>query len=123
MKGKIFTIILFIFFSISMLGQTNFTISGYVQDNESGENLIGVSIYDRNTFKGTATNQYGFYSLTLVKGKYDITYSFVGLESVTKNISLNKDTRINISLENNSILTEEVIVKGEKLDKNIQALI
>jgi len=102
-----------------MLGQTNFTISGYVQDNESGENLIGVSIYDRNTFKGTATNQYGFYSLTLVKGKYDITYSFVGLESVTKNISLNKDTRINISLENNSILTEEVIVKGEKLDKNI----
>ena len=44
MKGKIFTFILLNFFSISILAQTNYTISGYVQDNESGENLIGVSI-------------------------------------------------------------------------------
>tara|TARA_B110000263_G_scaffold115626_1_gene100779 strand:- start:24 stop:2405 length:2382 start_codon:yes stop_codon:yes gene_type:complete len=119
MKGKIFTFILLNFFSISILAQTNYTISGYVQDNESGENLIGVSIYDKNTFKGTVTNQYGFYSLTLGQGKYDITFSFIGLESVTKNITLSKDVRINISLESNSILTDEVIVTGEKLDKNV----
>ena len=119
MKGKIFTFILLNFFSISILAQTNYTISGYVQDNESGENLIGVSIYDKNTFKGTVTNQYGFYSLTLEQGKYDIIFSFIGLKSVTKNITLNKDVRINISLESNSILTDEVIVTGEKLDKNV----
>jgi hypothetical protein len=119
MKGKIFTCILLNLVSISLLAQTNYTISGYVQDNESGENLIGVSIYDKNTFKGTVTNQYGFYSLTLEEGKYDIIYSFIGLESVTKNIILTKDTRINISLESNAILTDEVIVTGEKLDKNV----
>jgi len=83
MKGKIFTFILLNLVSISLLAQTNYTISGYVQENESGENLIGVSIYDKNTFKGTVTNQYGFYSLTLEEGKYDIIYSFIGLESVT----------------------------------------
>ena len=119
MKGKIFTFILLNLVSISLLAQTNYTISGYVQENESGENLIGVSIYDKNTFKGTVTNQYGFYSLTLEEGKYDIIYSFIGLESVTKNIILTKDTRINISLESNAILTDEVIVTGEKLDKNV----
>ena len=119
MKGKIFTFILLNLVGISLLAQTNYTISGYVQDNESGENLIGVSIYDKNTFKGTVTNQYGFYSLTLEEGKYDIIYSFIGLESVTKKITLNENTRINISLESNAILTDEVIVTGEKLDKNV----
>jgi hypothetical protein len=119
MKGKIFTFILLNLVNISLLAQSNYTISGYVQDNESGENLIGVSIYDKNTFKGTVTNQYGFYSLTLEEGKYDIIYSFIGLESVTKQITLNENTRINISLESNAILTDEVIVTGEKLDKNV----
>ena len=37
----------------------------YIQDNSSGENLIGVSIYDQKTYKGTASNQYGFYSLSI----------------------------------------------------------
>ena len=55
-------------FSFSSIAQDMFTISGYVQDNESGENLIGVSIYDQENFKGTATNQYGFYSLSMKKG-------------------------------------------------------
>ena len=119
MKGKIFTFILLNLAGISLLAQSNYTISGYVQDNESGENLIGVSIYDKNTFKGTVTNQYGFYSLTLEEGKYDIIYSFIGLESVTKKITLNENNRINISLESNAILTDEVIVTGEKLDKNV----
>ena len=119
MKGKIFTFILLNLVNISLLAQSNYTISGYVQDNESGENLIGVSIYDKNTFKGTVTNQYGFYSLTLEEGKYDIIYSFIGLESVTKKITLNENNRINISLESNAILTDEVIVTGEKLDKNV----
>ncbi len=119
MKTNIFITFIFIFFSINTLGQTNYTISGYVQEDESGENLIGVSIYDKETLKGTVTNQYGFYSLTLEEGTYNITYSFIGLESLTKKIILNKNTRINVSLQNNTIITKEVLVTGEKLDKNV----
>ena len=38
------------------------------------KNLIGVSIYEKESFKGTASNQYGFYSLTLDEGNYKIIY-------------------------------------------------
>ena len=108
-------------FSISISAQNKHTISGYVQDESSGENLIGVSIYDKETYKGTSSNQYGFYSLTIEEGEYSIIYSFIGYKSITKNIILNKDFRLNISLANDAILTEEVIVTGERLDKNVSS--
>ena len=121
MKLKFLSLLILSFFSYNLIAQNNFTISGYVQEDESGENLIGVSIYDKETFKGTVTNQYGFYSLTLKEGKYEIVYSFIGLKSVTKEINLDKDKRINVSLESDAIITDEVIVTGEKLDKNVSS--
>ena len=90
--------IIILFFSITAFSQENYTISGYVQDESSGENLIGVSIYEKETFKGTSSNNYGFYSLTLEEGIYEIIYSFIGMNTNTKKISLNKDIRLNVSL-------------------------
>ena len=121
MKFKKILFHLLFFTCLSSYAQTKYTISGYVQESETGENLIGVSIYDKNTFKGTVTNQYGFYSLTLEEGNYEIIYSFIGLQSITKKVNLNNDIRINISLKNDAIITEEVIVTGEKLDKNVSS--
>ena len=103
------------------MAQNNYTISGYVQDESSGENLIGVSVYDKQTYKGTASNQYGFYSLTLPQGDYVIIYSFIGYKSITKNITLDKNTRLNVSLTSDAIIKEEVIVTGERLDKNVSS--
>jgi hypothetical protein len=119
MKNKILTFLIIQCLCIPLLAQTTFTISGYVQDDDSGENLIGVSVYDKETLKGTVTNQYGFYSLTLSQGVYEITYSFIGLEAITKSVNLSKDTRLNISLKSKSIFTQEIQVTGEKLDKNV----
>tara|TARA_B100000900_G_scaffold81473_1_gene65728 strand:- start:1700 stop:4048 length:2349 start_codon:yes stop_codon:yes gene_type:complete len=116
-----FSLTLSVFFSVAMFGQNQFTISGYVQDNASGENLIGVSIYEKESFKGTASNQYGFYSLTLDEGNYKIIYSFIGFKNITKEINLNKNIRLNISLDSDAILTEEITITGEKLDKNVSS--
>ena len=118
MLRRIFKIII-LFFSITAFAQENYTISGYVQDESSGENLIGVSIYDKENYKGTASNQYGFYSLTLEEGSYEIIYSSIGYKSISKTLELNKNIRLNISLINDAILTDEVIVTGERLDKNV----
>ncbi len=120
MRELIF-IIIFLLITLCGFGQNQYTISGYVQDDGSGESLIGVSVYDKDSYKGTATNQYGFYSLTLEEGVYDILYSFIGYKSIEKNINLNKDIRLNISLTNESILTDEVIISGERLDKNVNS--
>ena len=96
--------------SFSTVAQKQYTISGYIQESASGENLIGVSIYNKDNYKGTSSNQYGFYSLTMEEGNYAIIYSFIGYKSITKNITLDKDIRLNIELNSDAILTEEVIV-------------
>ncbi len=110
----------FLCFKLSF-SQERFTISGYVQEENSGENLIGVSIYDKASQKGTTSNQYGFYSITLEKGTYEIIYSFIGLNTITKKINLNENIRLNISLSEKSILSEEVIITSERQDKNIES--
>ena len=62
LKRLLFLSLLTYFTSYS---QNSFTLSGYVTEEESGESLIGVSVFDEKSLKGTTTNQYGFYSLTL----------------------------------------------------------
>ena len=115
----IFLLILIFCFSNSLLSQ-NYTISGYVQEESNGENLIGVSVYDQSSNKGTSTNQYGFYSITLPKGKYNIVYSFIGLQTQVKEVNLNKNQRINIAMIENSTQLQEVEIAGERLDENIE---
>ena len=118
---KYFLFLFFLLYSFSLFSQNKYTISGYVQEEASGENLIGVSIYNKASQQGTTSNQYGFYSITLEKGSYEIIYSFIGMNTSTKKINLNKNIRLNISLSEKSVLSEEVIVTGERLDKNISS--
>ena len=78
---KKISIILILLLSANLYSQKKFTISGYVQEESSGENLIGVTIYDSKNRQGTSTNQYGFYSLTLDKGEYEINGMTVSVDS------------------------------------------
>lgn len=116
---------LILFLSLFLLAQLLFaqkyTISGYVKDNESGESLIGSTVYDKASLQGTTTNTYGFYSLTLNAGVYDITFSFVGYQDSVVKVNLNKNTSINVSLPLKAITTKEVVITGERLDENIQS--
>ncbi|MBC8265356.1 MAG: TonB-dependent receptor [Flavobacteriales bacterium] len=115
-----FLLLFFCFYSLLVFSQNKYTISGYVQDGSSGENLIGVSIYDNKTFKGTTTNNYGFYSLTLTQGKHTIVFSFMGMHNQEFEINLIKNTKHNIELASESILTEEINVSAERT-KNIES--
>ena len=80
----------FLLYTFSAIAQNKHTISGYIQDESSGENLIGVSVYEKETFKGSSSNTYGFYSLTLPQGNYTIVYSYIGMKELSVNINLNK---------------------------------
>ncbi|OGX88956.1 TonB-dependent receptor [Hymenobacter coccineus] len=62
-------------------GPARVTVSGYVRDRATGENLIGVAVVQAGTGLGTATNTYGFYSLTLPAAGLDsvrLATSYVG---------------------------------------------
>ena len=88
------------------------TISGFIEDFNSGEKLIGANIYESKSFMGVSCNTYGFYSLTLLKEEYEMNYSYIGYQSVKFNINLYKDTVINIKLKPSIDLKEVEIVEN-----------
>jgi len=92
-----------------LLSAQKYTISGYIEDDASGEKLLGANIFNVNTLEGTASNNYGFYSFTQPAGEAVIRYSFVGYTTRQLNITLTGDTVINITLQP-SIELEEVVV-------------
>ncbi|MEZ5058107.1 MAG: hypothetical protein R2879_13815 [Saprospiraceae bacterium] len=55
-------------------GQQKFTISGYIEDAESGEKLIAANLYEANSESGTVSNTYGFYSITLPKDSVELVF-------------------------------------------------
>ena len=72
----------------SSYAQNTHTISGYITDKNNGESIVGVNIYSKALNLGVTSNTYGFYSLTLPEGKYDISYSFIGYQTEIKNFQL-----------------------------------
>lgn len=95
------------------------TVSGYVKDATNGEILIGATILVKEQGKGTATNIYGFYSLSLAAGTYTFVYSFIGYDPQEKTIKLEKNTTLNIELGLDSQVLQEVIVSREKPNANV----
>ena len=95
--------------------QNSFTISGYVQDNSNNELIIGASVIVKELQIGTVTNNYGFFSLTLVEGDYDLIFQSLGFEDQSLNLSLNKNISVNIFLNEKIESLDEVI-----LSKNIE---
>jgi hypothetical protein len=95
--------------------QNSFTISGYVQDNSNNELIIGASVVVKELQIGTVTNNYGFFSLTLVEGDYDLIFQSLGFEDQSLNFNLNRNISVNIFLNENIESLDEVI-----LSKNIE---
>ena len=109
----------------SVLAQTpledlKFTINGYVKDAANGETLIGATVYVKSVSAGAVTNEYGFYSITLSKGEYEIAYSYVGFQAQFKTIELTSSIRQDIELASEAGQLEEVVVRGELEQANAQ---
>jgi len=96
-----------------------YTISGYVKDASNGEMLIGASVYIKENLKGTVTNIYGFYSITLPAGTYTLAMSYIGYNDITIPIDLNKDLRIDKEMSLQSEELEDVVVTGERINSNV----
>ncbi len=119
MKYLFFSLTLII--SLLSLGQNNFTISGNIKDNSTGEDIIGARISVAEIpGKGVLTNVYGFYSLTLPEGNYTINYQFIGYEKISFSVDLSENISKNVELKLSSEILNEVEVTAEKLGENLK---
>jgi len=113
--NKYRTSLLLILFSIYSYAQQS-TLSGKITNKMDGESLFGVTIFTDDFKKGTTTNEYGFYTLTLPKGNYKIVISYMGFRSTTKEIDLNQNKTIDFELEEESNALDEVIVSTKEAE-------
>ena len=94
----------------TLLAQQKYTVSGTVREATSNETLIGVTLAIQELKTGTTTNEYGFYSITLPKGDYQLIVSYLGFEEIIQSISLNANFKIDFNLEEKAEVLEEVTV-------------
>lgn len=97
-------------FPLNLFGQEKVTISGTITSFEDGETVVGAKIAFPELSKGTTTNTYGFYSITLPKGTLKMEVTSVGLSKETRIISPQSDTTINFEMKIPAKEIEEMIV-------------
>ena len=113
--------ILFLFLSTTLFSQQKYTLSGSLRDASSGEDLMGVNVFLKdNITKGTVSNYYGFYSLSLPAGKYILVYSFLGYKTQEIHIDLNKSVRQDVLLVPDNESLKEVVISAENKTRNIR---
>lgn len=110
---RLLTVVLFLL-SITLAAQSqSFTLQGVVTDAKTGETLIGATVYDSRSGKGTVTNVYGHYSLTLKRDSASVRISFMGYEPQFFNLLLDHNQKINVKLSP-SVQLDEVVVTAER---------
>ena len=97
-----------------------YTINGKLTDKQSGEALVGATIYVRELETGAVSDVYGNYSLTLAEGSYSLVYSYMGYTTIERSIHLNAHQRISFELDPFQQTLKEVEIKSEKEDKNVK---
>jgi len=98
-----------------------YSVSGHISDASSGEDLIGASVMIEESGKGSVSNLYGFYSVNLLPGEYNLIFSYVGYLSQVRKIDLRSDTRINVELIENIQELEEVTIRSERRNSNVSS--
>jgi len=111
-------LIIFLISSFYVFSQQKFTLSGTVLEASSNETMIGVTIAIPELNTGVTTNEYGFYSITLPEGDYQIQISYLGFKDQVQNILLKENSKVNFLMFEEAEELEEVIVtdNSEKLD-------
>ena len=119
--SKAVSIVLFILLVATSNAQSKVTISGYIKDAKNGEGLIGATVQIKELKTGSATNTFGFYSLTVPAGQYSVIFSYVGYVNQEMKIDLRQDVRQNIELKSSEIQGQEITVTAERADKNVES--
>ncbi len=116
-----FAIGLLLIFSFSKSeAQQKFTINGNVKDARTGEEMFGatVSVKEIPTI-GTGTNAYGFYSITLPEGNYNIIAQYVGYEPKIINVNLTSNLKQDFLIGEIVRELNEVVISAEKKNENV----
>jgi len=100
--------------------QEKFTLSGTITDSTTNETLIGVNIIILEEQTGTTTNEYGFYSITLPQGQYEVAISYLGYKTIKETVQLDNNISLNYQLMEASESLDEIVITEDVEQLNIR---
>lgn len=116
---KYFIAIIFSLISFIIQAQVNVTLIGSVKDASNGEDLIGATIYIEQLKTGTATNSFGFYSISMKPDLYTFRVSYLGYQTKQFTIPVDRQLTYNIKLEPSTEQLGEILISTEAINQNI----
>lgn len=117
MRNTIFILLLLLNYS---LFAQSFNISGYISDKKSGETLIGATVVNKaNKQIGVSTNTYGYYSLNLPKGNYELLFTYIGYQDQSISVNLTESKKLNVIMSENSLQLNEVVISASRENSRI----
>lgn len=123
MLKRFFLVVFVLLLHFMGQAQQKYILSGHIRDVATGEDLPGATILvDGVANLGTATNAYGFYSITLLGGKHSVRYQYVGYASQTIDINLAENKKLDIELTEQSFELGNIVVTGERADRNVSSV-
>ena len=97
-------------------GLPNALLSGYVRDSKTGEPITGVSIYIEKPRIGVVSDQYGYYAISLPKGRWTLSIQSFGMKDTRRQLMVTGDGKLNIELQSQVMMLKKVTVSAEKLN-------
>jgi hypothetical protein len=93
--------------------QGNATIAGNIRHITSGEPVIGAVVFVENPTIGVTTDQFGYYALTLPKGKHEVKIKSVGMKGTQRVIMLYANGRLDVEMDEDVTPLKEVVVESD----------
>ncbi len=91
------------------------TIAGNITDIKTGEPIVGASVIVEALGIGVTTDQYGYYSLSLPRGRHILNIQSLGMFDTRRQIALYGNGKFNIELKATVISLKGVVISAQKL--------
>jgi hypothetical protein len=97
------------------------TVAGYVRDAKTGEPVVGASVYIDHPGLGIASDQYGYYAISIPRGRHVLYVQSIGMKDTRRQLLVNADGRLNIDLNSRVLALRNVVISSEKAS-NVRSL-
>ncbi len=116
-----FYTILFLLLFVASFSQQKYELAGIIKSLSDNSLLSGANIFIQPGNYTTSTNADGEFSITLEKGNYTVDVSYMGFKTYTQSVSINNNTKLQISISEFTHNIDDVVINSEVSDRNIRS--
>ena len=89
-------------------------LNGYIRDIKSGEPMSGASVSVEDLNLGVATDQYGFFSITIPKGRHVLKITSLGMKETRRQIQIEGNGKLDIEVKEDVTSLKTAVIVAQK---------